>query len=86
MVPAATGKLNICAANTKAAVMPANGTAFSFSCSLARRKEKPTAPALITPVAAAVPALRKPSGACSGRSFQRLLRSYRICDTIAKAS
>jgi Fe2+ or Zn2+ uptake regulation protein len=67
--------------------MPASGTAFSLSWSFALRIETPIAPALMTPVAAAVPALRKPSGACMASPEEALLlRIYRSCDSFAKAS
>ncbi len=63
-MPAATGKLTICAANTYAAASPARGTCASFRASRDCRRAAAIAPALMTPVPTAVPAVRNPSGAC----------------------
>jgi hypothetical protein len=68
-VPAPTGKLIICAAKTNAAVSPASaGPDWRSSASL-RRRDNPTAPTAIAPVAREVGASRKPSGTCIRASW-----------------
>src|SRR6185369_9545159 len=64
LVPPATGKLSIWAANTNAAVTPSSGTRRSSRSRLARRRPYATAPAAGTAQAAATSGLRKPSGMC----------------------
>src|SRR4051812_26642181 len=64
LVPPATGKLSICAANTNAAVTPSSGTRRSSRSVLALRSPTPTATAAGTAHTRATSVVRKPSGMC----------------------
>ena len=65
LVPAATGKLTICAANTNTAVRPAIGAEASVTSVRAPRKLTAMAPTASAPAAMDTGALMKPSGMCT---------------------
>ena len=64
LVPAAMGKLSICAAKMKAAVTPRRGTVRSPKSAAVLLAAYATTPAETAPVARAVGASMKPSGIC----------------------
>src|SRR3990172_1327056 len=65
LIPAITGKLTICAANTKAAARAASGTWRSVRTSRVRRTATPKPPTATAPNPAEVVTLMTPSGMCT---------------------
>src|SRR5660398_277973 len=76
LVPAATGKLSICAAKTKAPVTPRRGTVRSPRSLSVRRTASARAPSETAPVAAAVVVSMNPSGMCMAEVEARLLLGF----------
>jgi len=69
LVPAATGKLTIWAANTNAATSPARASDSSRSRRRATRRATPTLPTVMPAAAADVGPSMNPSGTCRARNI-----------------